>query len=774
MENYRGSTLDDVVFGNSQNNDIQGGAGENTIDGRGGVNKIVTSDARGAFAQQFTTGAAALFDQLDHWADTLDVNMPVIGAAVDTAMASADIDALLNLPEFANISSMEDLQHQLAEAGFSIESLPSSDGGELRVNWAGQSQPIVGATEFDDATLTLLSDIPSVANFNGQIQWSGVVGADLTFGVDDEGFYLLGESSITLNITAEGDIASEYNLPLGVSVMAGGAAGVEAAVSLTGEDAAEKYRSEILNDVAAFTRLAKSGEAEVSLDFTLRPLDLKFSGDWTLPMDAENANQVQGDIRWPSQDDMLNAVVETMGESVSDVFGQNAWLQTLREVELPLIGDEGATTSATEDAVFNGLHVPNFFQDFETYWEQTGDTVHTAGDAWTDANDLRDDHSLTGQGIKIGVVSNGIKGAKLSAQAGELPHKEVNGVVTHNITVNPNFGNHPVRNLGGEGTDMLEIIHDVAPGAELLFSSTHPKPGAPFSPSTRNSLHAFRDAITWLVQQGADIIVDDVTNTDSPFFQDGEIVDRIQKIVDHDPTFNPLRKDVLFVTSAGNHRERHYQGVGSPQTVSGVVKHTFTDAEGNNPQAFIGAKGTKGKVVLQWDDPWGARTKQFEVVMIDPATGNMVARSRLDPGANPRATLEIRPNLRRLTNPNAEFNLEIRPLSGTTLDANVTFEIMFISGTLNEQYRSQGDQIFSHAAMEEVNTADGRRDPVLTIGAVDMIDIPTKPPTGRNAPRFLQCVWAEHDEPTRCGNGNSQLVGSHGTCNSRGEWFRTA
>ena len=80
-----------------------------------------------------------------------------------------------------------------------------------------------------------------------------------------------------------------------------------------------------------------------------------------------------------------------------------------------------------------------------------GDTVHR-----TDL--VRTLSGLSGKGVKIGVISDGVDDLRLPQARGELPSS---------IEINPNL---PGFILGTEGSALLEIVHDLAPEAELAFS----------------------------------------------------------------------------------------------------------------------------------------------------------------------------------------------------------------------------------------------------------------------------------------------------------------
>src|SRR4029079_4146382 len=77
-----------------------------------------------------------------------------------------------------------------------------------------------------------------------------------------------------------------------------------------------------------------------------------------------------------------------------------------------------------------------------------GDVTHRAFSA-------RGAFHVNGTGIKIGVLSDGVTNLAASQAAGDLGP----------VTVLPGQ-----TGTGDEGTAMLEIVHDLAPGAQLFFA----------------------------------------------------------------------------------------------------------------------------------------------------------------------------------------------------------------------------------------------------------------------------------------------------------------
>src|SRR5499427_6782034 len=107
----------------------------------------------------------------------------------------------------------------------------------------------------------------------------------------------------------------------------------------------------------------------------------------------------------------------------------------------------------------------------------------------------RDAFNVDGTGIKIGVLSNGVTNLAQSQALGDLGP----------VTVLPGQAGS-----GDEGTAMLEIIHDLAPGAQLYFATAN------------SGIAGFAQNIRDLRTAGCDIIVDDVFYFVETPFQDGQ------------------------------------------------------------------------------------------------------------------------------------------------------------------------------------------------------------------------------------------------------------
>ena len=221
-----------------------------------------------------------------------------------------------------------------------------------------------------------------------------------------------------------------------------------------------------------------------------------------------------------------------------------------------------------------------------------GDTAHRARTA-------RTTHSVTGAGIGIGVISDGVETLAARQASGDLPAQ---------VIVLPGQ-----EGSGDEGTAMLEIVHDLAPGADLYFATG-------FSGQAQ-----FAENIEALCEAGANVIVDDIGYFLEANLQDGIIAQGV----------NAAAADgCYFFSAAGNDGNLNdgtsgvWQGdyaAGSSLTVEGEtagVRHDFGSGKEENPVVGV----FFGTVVLQWADPLEASANDYDLFLVD-GDGNVLASS---------------------------------------------------------------------------------------------------------------------------------------------------
>ncbi len=228
-------------------------------------------------------------------------------------------------------------------------------------------------------------------------------------------------------------------------------------------------------------------------------------------------------------------------------------------------------------------------------------SVTTQGDAVLGGPVARSTFGVSGSGIKVGIISdsfNFLGGQLAGVLSGDLPGpSNPNGYLTPANILNDDLfpGNLD------EGRAIAEVVHDLAPGAQILFHSAFNNPES--SPGG-----SIATAIDNLVAAGANIIIDDVFSIGAPVYQDGIAARAVN---------NAFASGVAYFSSAGNSSNNAYQGFYSPLGVN----HDF-DAnldEGGDLVLGIGDIPNGGSVVasLWWDDPYtslgGTPTTDFQL-----------------------------------------------------------------------------------------------------------------------------------------------------------------
>src|SRR5262245_1327750 len=210
-------------------------------------------------------------------------------------------------------------------------------------------------------------------------------------------------------------------------------------------------------------------------------------------------------------------VVDVRADTTSDAFldalrAAGARVEfvndALRTVTVATAPDDLASVAAV-DGVRN---VRPELAPFHSAACPSGDVV-SEGDAQLQAAQARAAFGVTGAGVKVGVISDSFDhdpsaptGAADDVAGGDLPG-----------TGNPCGLTTPVDVLAegtrtaddDEGRAMLQVVHDLAPGASLAFASAIPETAFPARVASLRATH------------GARVIVDDISYADEPYFQAG-------------------------------------------------------------------------------------------------------------------------------------------------------------------------------------------------------------------------------------------------------------
>ena len=226
----------------------------------------------------------------------------------------------------------------------------------------------------------------------------------------------------------------------------------------------------------------------------------------------------------------------------------------------------------------------------------------TEGDVAHAADTARATFGVDGSGVRVGAMSDSVDALADLQASGDLPPV---------VTVLPGQSGNPGTS---EGTALLEIVHDLAPGAELFFATG------------RGGQAQMAQNILDLEAAGCTVIVDDVLYFAEPVFQDGVIAQAVDQVA---------AQGVAYFSAAGNSGnlaagtagvwEGDYLGTALPGPLAGVglSAHDFGGGENSNELTL----DTPFFITLQWSDPAGASANDYDLYLLDASLTNVVAAS---------------------------------------------------------------------------------------------------------------------------------------------------
>ena len=273
----------------------------------------------------------------------------------------------------------------------------------------------------------------------------------------------------------------------------------------------------------------------------------------------------------------------------------------------------------------------------------------TAGDAIHRTDVVRSSYSQNGNGIKIGVISNGVDAISKAQASGDLPS---------DVTVLSN-------GVGGnEGIAMMEIIYDMSPGAKLYFHDHG------------SSVYEFNDAIDELIAEGCTIIVDDITWPDEPFFEDGVVAQHVAEVI--------ANNNIVYISSAGNSGGRHYQGLFED------------DGTGYHDKIFTLPAGSSYQLFLQWDDQFGTSANDYDLYVVDESGTTIAYSANRQNGNSDPLEWTVTPYL---TKP---AYIKIKNRDGTAQQRTLEMFIYPTSAvSLDKTNLTSADSIFGHPAVTD-------------------------------------------------------------------------
>lgn len=247
------------------------------------------------------------------------------------------------------------------------------------------------------------------------------------------------------------------------------------------------------------------------------------------------------------------------------------------------------------------------------------------GDKAHQADTAKNQYGFSGEGIRIGVMSdsfNYLGGAAADIAGGDLPGPGNPFGNTTPVTVVQDL---PTPNgiIAGsdEGRAMVQIVHDIAPKAQLFFASAFISE-AGFA----TNIKRLRDA-----PNNCDIVIDDVSYSDEGVFQDSIVAQAVNYVT---------ASGGLYFSSAGNEGsvqrntasawEGDFNDAGSTYVVpgnskSGTVHNFGTLAAPVNGNILLSSSGFVYS--LDWSDPLGASNNDYDLFVVNSAGTTVKAAS---------------------------------------------------------------------------------------------------------------------------------------------------
>ncbi|HET7721009.1 MAG TPA: S8 family serine peptidase, partial [Acidimicrobiales bacterium] len=189
---------------------------------------------------------------------------------------------------------------------------------------------------------------------------------------------------------------------------------------------------------------------------------------------------------------------------------------------------------------------------------------------------LRAVQGVDGTGVLVGTMSDSYD--CMAGAAGDVASNDLPAGVN-----NLDEGPCPASD---EGRAMMQLIHDVAPGAQLAFHNAF-----------EGQAH-FAQGILDLQAAGADIINDDIFYFAEPFYQDGIIAQAVDQVV---------TGGVAYFSLAGNFGRRAYESAfrDSGNNGCGGRLHDFDPGPGvDTAQQVTIPAGQRVTLSFQWDQPF--------------------------------------------------------------------------------------------------------------------------------------------------------------------------
>jgi hypothetical protein len=316
----------------------------------------------------------------------------------------------------------------------------------------------------------------------------------------------------------------------------------------------------------------------------------------------------------------------------------------------------------------------------------------------SDSYDCYGIYAMAGSGVpasgNAGYASSGFTAdAATDISTGDLPASSSINILEEAGAVNSDtcmdFGAPLQVPYGDEGRAMMQIVHDVAPQASLAFHTAV------------EGEADFASGIEALAKAGAQVIADDVTYYDEPYFQDGLVSQAVASV---------NSAGVAYFSAAGNDGSNGYDNLKPSfaipaKTPAGEMLLNFdtTNATQTAALAVSIPQLTPGEfiaIVLQWDQPYvtgspnsGGATSRMDLCVTGSASGLIASPQNPDDPTGGSIT-DVQNNTQVCTGANSAgvdpyqiliIGFPANATTGSTCPTGITATVCSAAQTINVQ-----------------------------------------------------------------------------------------
>jgi len=328
---------------------------------------------------------------------------------------------------------------------------------------------------------------------------------------------------------------------------------------------------------------------------------------------------------------------------------------------------------------------PSYMRTHAGAVESEADTAHSVVP-------VREERGIDGSGQKICALSDSYDndGAAATTAADDIASGDLPGEGNPQGNTTPvDVLDDDVTEASDEGRAMFQLIHDIAPGAELGFHTAFKGVGN------------FAEGVRELADAGCTVIVDDVGSSVEPFYQDGPISNAVDDVVEND--------GVPYFSSAGNDGQNSYEAPFRNSGESGIinsssVRHDFDPSSSTDTRQAITIPAGETFTIFsfQWTDPSaivegsaGADT-DIDIALVN-AADSIVAQST---GDNIATGVPVE-GLEYTNETGSEQTLDLVVEKAAGPDPDEIKYIYFGGNFQIEEYETLGPTIYGHPMAEQ-------------------------------------------------------------------------